>query len=151
MTIRFDLIRYEDLSKSQLYDLLNLRNVVFVVEQDCPYNDTDYKDQYGYHLLGYDVSGKLVAYARLLPKGVSYPDHCSIGRVVNHPDTRGQGLGHLLMTQAMDQTKSLYPDVPIMIGAQAHLVAFYRRHGFKPIGEEYLEDGIPHVHMVAGV
>lgn len=138
---------FQELSVSELYELLALRAEVFVVEQECAYQDLDGKDQQSIHLLGY-AEDKLVAYARILDKGVSYKDYASIGRVITSPIIRGSGAGYELMKQANATLVAAYGAQPIKISAQAHLQAFYGKLGYEGIGEEYLEDGIPHRAMV---
>lgn len=138
---------FEALSNHELYQLLKLRVDVFVVEQTCPYPELDDKDLITgvYHLLGYEQD-QLVACARLLPAGISYPS-VSIGRVATHEKARGNGLGHQLLEQAIYQCQRLWPNSVIEIGAQEHLSAFYGRYGFVATSEMYLEDGIPHIDM----
>lgn len=140
-------LSFRQLSTYQLYDFLRLRTDVFVVEQTCPYPELDGLDTHPetYHLLGYR-DDKLTAYARLLPAGLSYPD-ASIGRVVTAKTERGNGCGNELIRQAIIQLYTLWPDAPITIGAQHHLMDFYGAHGFKAISEQYIEDGIPHIDM----
>ncbi|WP_086982083.1 GNAT family N-acetyltransferase [Vibrio aphrogenes] len=139
---------FEQLSTLELYQVLQLRVNVFVVEQTCPYPELDGKDYLPgvYHLLGYQ-DGELIACTRLLAAGISY-DTVSIGRVAAHPSIRGQGLGHQLMQVSIEQCQQLWGEVDITIGAQAHLEKYYRQHGFKSISEEYLEDDIPHIDMI---
>lgn len=136
-----------DLTLREWYDISRLRERVFVVEQQCPYLDADGKDLQGWHCqLRQD--DQLVAYSRLLPIGVAYPDFCSIGRVVTAPEVRGAGWGQALMRYSIQELEQRWGAVPIKIGAQSYLLAFYRSLGFEPVGEEYLEDGIPHHTMV---
>lgn len=137
---------YDNLSKEQLYDIMGLRSTVFVVEQDCVYQDIDYKDQDSWHLL---CSGEknLMAYARLLPPGLHYKE-ASIGRVVTHPDTRGAGLGKLLMKQSISACEDVFGKVNIRIEAQSHLEKFYSEFGFTAESESYMLDGIPHTEML---
>lgn len=136
---------FEALSLLELYSVLELRSLVFVVEQNCVYQDIDYKDQKAIHLLG-EVEGKLVAYARLFDAGV-YFENASIGRVIVHPDARSQKLGHQLMQQAIENIKKLFGKEKITISAQLYLQKFYESHGFVPTSEVYLEDDIPHIEM----
>ena len=118
-----------------------------MVEQACAYLDLDGKDQAAFHLVGHDATGAIAAYARLLSPGVSYPVH-AIGRVVTSPEHRGRGLGRALLREAISSIFELAGrPVPIALGAQAHLEAFYGSLGFVRFGEPYDEDGIPHVHM----
>ena len=145
--ITWQLFPFEQLNNQQLYALFRLRIDVFVVEQNCAYAELDGKDTHPdvWHLLGYRGE-QLVACARLLPPGISY-DQCSIGRVVVHPEARGEGLSHQLLSQAIKHCHHFWPNNAIEIGAQAHLTALYQQHGFQPVSEPYLEDGIPHVDM----
>ena len=136
---------FEALTLTELYSVLELRSMVFVVEQNCVYQDIDYKDQKAIHLLG-EVGGKLVAYARLFDAGV-YFENASIGRVIVHPDARAQKLGHQLMQQAINHIKKLFGKEKITISAQLYLQKFYESHGFVPTSEVYLEDDIPHIEM----
>jgi ElaA protein len=144
----FKCIPFKDLTVYELYDILALRLEVFCVEQNCPYQDADGKDLEGWHLMGKNTEGVLVAYTRLLPKGISYENYASIGRVVNSPKVRGMGYGKILMTESIAQMKKLFPNEPVKIGAQSYLLQFYQSLGFESTGEEYLEDGIPHTSMI---
>lgn len=140
---------FHELCVDTLYDLLKLRSDVFVVEQNCPYPDLDDLDRLPgtYHL--YAVKeGHIVAYARLLPVGTSYPLYASIGRVVVAPSNRKDKIGHALVKQAINDTLTLWPDVGIKIGAQSHLENFYASHGFITVSPPYLEDGIEHISML---
>ena len=148
MTIEYHCRAFDELSKAQLYALLALRQEVFVVEQHCPYLDADGKDQQAWHLLGQTTDGRLATYARLLPVGASYADYAAIGRVITAPFARGKGLGRPLMRRAVAMVRDIWGEVPIKLSAQAHLQAYYRSVGFEPVGDLYLEDGIPHVGMV---
>lgn len=148
--LTYSLYFYRELTLDQLYDVLQLRQDVFVVEQDCPYLDADGKDQLSYHLLGYDTDRTLQAYTRMVPLGISYDNYVSIGRVITSKAVRGIGEGTRLMEQSMAAARQLWPELPIKISAQSHLAKFYGGFGFVPTGEEYLEDGIPHVGMVCG-
>lgn len=147
--ITFTTKSFNELSNVELYQLLQLRAEVFVVEQNCPYLDMDDKDQVSFHVLGYDHN-KLVACTRLVPTGISYDLEPSIGRVVTHPSVRGLGYGKLLMEYSITKTKTLFNTSVIVIGAQCYLDAFYKNLGFIPEGEMYLEDNIPHMTMRLG-
>ncbi len=142
---------FDALHPRTLYALLQLRSAVFVVEQACAFQDLDGADHHGLHLLGERLrpgqAPELLAYARLLPAGLKYPE-ASIGRVVTAPATRGTGLGHALMAESVRCLHSLWGAQPIRIGAQAHLQAFYRQHGFEAVGALYDEDGIAHTEML---
>lgn len=144
--IRFTTKSFSELSTLELYQLLQLRAEVFVVEQNCPYLDMDDKDQKSFHVLGYD-QGKLVACTRLVPQGVSYEKEPSIGRVVTHPSVRKLGYGKLLMAYSIKECKERFNSNVIVIGAQQYLDRFYRELGFVPEGDLYLEDNIPHRTM----
>lgn len=139
---------FEALTVYALYEIMALRQEVFVVEQHCPYLDADGKDLQAWHVLGRDGQGRLVAYARLLPAGVSYESYASIGRVVSAPAVRGTGAGRTIVAHSLALCKRLFGPVPLKISAQTYLLRFYESFGFRSIGEEYLEDGIPHTAMV---
>ncbi|WP_019030029.1 GNAT family N-acetyltransferase [Colwellia piezophila] len=143
---------FTQLSLDQLYDVLKLRIDVFVVEQTCYYPDLDSdKDRLDrhpqtLHLLGYQDE-QLVAYLRILPKGESYKENISIGRVAIATHARGLGLGHELMTEALLLCQQYFPEEDIKISAQQHLKSYYQKHGFTQVSSMYLEDNIPHIAM----
>lgn len=147
LELQWSWLPFHALSAVQIYDLLALRQRVFVVEQACVFQDADGIDPECWHGLGYLADGRLGAYARIVPPGLAYRQP-SIGRVVTAPTLRGVNAGHQLMDQAMAQAGRLFPGHAIKIGAQAHLQRFYGRFGFEPVGEVYDEDGIQHIHMV---
>ncbi len=138
---------FDLLSVSELYSILQLRSKVFVVEQNCPYLDMDDKDQQSIHLWLADDQGRALAYCRLLPAGVSYPQ-CSIGRVVTDPGVRGSGSGRVLMQKAISYIEAQWQETSIRIGAQLYLKTFYESLGFVQSSEPYLEDNIPHIEMI---
>jgi ElaA protein len=138
--------KFDDLTPHELYAILQLRNEVFAVEQNCVYRDMDDKDQPSYHLMGL-FNNKLVAYTRLIPPGIIYNEP-SIGRVVTSPSIRREGLGKVLMNQSMDELYRLFGKQSIKIGAQCYLQKFYTDLGFVPCGDMYLEDGIEHIQMI---
>lgn len=144
----FQYLAFNDLSLEMLYEIMRLRQEVFVVEQDCPYLDADGRDHDSYHLMGFSPAGELVAYVRLLPKGLTYEDYPSIGRVVVSSKIRGTGAGKVLMEEALREAYLLFGDTTIKISAQCYLIHFYENLGFKITGKEYLEDNIPHIGMV---
>jgi ElaA protein len=149
LDLSFRLRTFDDLTVDELYRIFRLRVEVFIVEQDCPYQDVDDLDRQAIHLLGETPSGELVAYARLLPRGLAYPDAAAIGRVVTSKAARGTGAGLRMMREAIERCRERFgADVDIRLGAQDYAIPFYRRLGFEPIGEGYLEDGIPHTTMV---
>jgi len=137
---------FNELTNSELYQILQLRSEVFVVEQNCIFQDIDNKDQESYHLLC-RVDGILAGYTRLLAAGLSY-DECAIGRVVTSPAFRGMGLGKELMEKSVEACEKLFETTTIRIGAQRHLSKFYHSLGFVESGEPYDEDGILHIEMV---
>ncbi len=147
MEARFYHKPFSALSTTELYDLMHLRQEIFIVEQDCPYLDADTKDQDCEHILLY-VNNILVAYARVVPEGISYKNYTSIGRVVTKKTQRGTGLGQKLMQYAINVCQKLYPHKAIKISAQCYAIGFYEKLGFQSVGEEYLEDDIPHIGMV---
>lgn len=145
--IRWQTQAFADLDALTLYRILKLRVDIFVVEQHCPYPELDDKDLHpqSMHLLGWQQD-TLVAYARVLPPGLSYPE-ASIGRVAVAESVRGSGMARVLMNKAIQHALQTWPDAGIQIGAQEYLQAFYTSLGFTPASDVYLEDGIPHLDM----
>jgi ElaA protein len=139
--------KFDDLTPFELYAILQLRSNVFVVEQNCVYPDMDDKDQSSFHFMGWNEN-KLVAYTRLVPKNVSYPDLPSIGRVVTSPDSRKSGIGRELMQRSLQKCQELFGPTSIKIGAQLYLKKFYESLGFIQTSDIYLEDGIEHIEMI---
>jgi len=146
--LTFHCFKFHDLSLDQLYDLMTLRQEVFIVEQNCPYLDNDGKDQESYHVLGIDNRGKLQACTRLVPPGISYPNYSSIGRVATSAELRGKRQGSPLMQYSIDRCIEHWPSHSIKISAQTYIVKYYNNLGFKETGNEYLEDDIPHIAMI---
>ena len=140
---------FEALTPAELYAIIRLRNEVFVVEQNCVFQDADNRDQACHHLAGY-INDEVVAYARLVPPGVSYTQ-ASIGRVVTSPAHRRLAAGKQLMQLSIEKCNQLFGHQNIQIGAQLYLKKFYESFGFQQIGEEYDEDGIIHIHMMLWV
>ena len=138
--------KFEELTPYQLYAILKLRSEVFVVEQNCVFQDADDKDQSSYHLMGFN-NNKLIAYTRLVPPGKIY-EQVSIGRVVTSPSVRGSGAGKELMKQSIDAVYNLFGAQPIKLGAQLYLKQFYGLFGFEQMSDVYLEDGIEHIYMI---
>ena len=138
--------KFSELTTDELYALLQLRSEVFVVEQDCVYQDIDYKDQKAIHILGYK-NEKLVAYTRIFKPG-DYFKESSIGRVVVAEKERTYGFGHVIMKHSIEAIKKYFNEDIIKISAQKYLKIFYESLDFKQIGEEYLEDNIPHIPMI---
>ena len=141
--------KFHELSIDELYDALKLRIDVFVVEQTCFYPDLDNLDRHAesLHLFCYQ-NGEMAAYLRILAKGQSYTDYPSIGRVIIAPKARGKGLGHQLMTEAINACTTYFPEQDIKISAQEHLECYYNKHNFVRVSEMYLEDDIPHIAMI---
>ncbi len=136
---------FDDLTPHELYAILQLRNKVFAVEQNCVYPDMDDRDQPSWHLMGWQDQ-KLVAYTRIIPPGLVYPEP-SIGRVVTSPSVRRTGIGKELMALSIRHAYALFGRQPLKIGAQCYLQHFYSSFGFRPVGDVYLEDGIEHIAM----
>lgn len=151
MHLNYTLQHFSELTTAQLYDIMRLRQEIFIVEQNCPYLDADGKDLKAVHLMGRDNDGILISYARLLDEGISYPGYSSIGRVINAQRNRGIGAGKELMSLAVYHIGHLYPQWPVKIGAQSYLKRFYEGFGFIDTGLHYLEDGIPHMEMIRDV
>ena len=139
--------KFQELTLDELYRILQIRAEVFVVEQDCVYQDLDGLDQISYHVLGL-VDGEIEAYTRIIPEGGSYGDYSSIGRVITTQKIRKNGYGRPLMKFSIQSCFDLYPTSKLKIGAQSYLLKFYKELGFVVSGEEYLEDGIPHTKMI---
>lgn len=137
---------YNNLSRDDLYAIIYLRNEVFIVEQNCPYQDCDGKDQDAYHYT-LKEDGLLIAYCRILKPGISYAEY-AIGRVIIKASHRGQKLGRKMMLESMSYITDTLKGKSIRISAQAYLEKFYRDLGFKVVSEVYLEDDIPHIEML---
>jgi len=137
---------FQELTVFQLYEILKLRSEIFVVEQNCVYQDIDNKDFKAYHFF-LEKNNQIIAYTRLFKPGDYYKE-AAIGRVVVKKNKRKTGLGHELIKKSIQQTEKIAGKTPIKIGAQVYLKRFYEYHGFCKISEEYLEDGIPHIYML---
>lgn len=137
---------FDQLSVRELYKILQLRSEVFVVEQNCVYQDIDGKDEQALHIIGTE-GDQLVGYARCFPPGI-YFEEAAIGRVIVRQDYRDRKLGHEVLKAAMEAIMEYYEADEIRLSAQLHLTSFYQYHGFKPVGSDYLEDGIPHINMI---
>lgn len=138
---------YDELTKQEFHQILKVREEVFIIEQNCVYQDIDLKDVPSFHLCVYDQN-ELIAYSRILPLGISYDNYISIGRVLSILSYRKTGIGKFLMQKTLQSCKELFPNAPIKISAQKYLIAFYESFGFLFTGKEYLEDNIPHVEMI---
>jgi len=139
--------KYKDLTLNEFHDILQLRINVFIVEQNCPYPELDNKDKIAYHFFGLDKEERIVAYTRIFKQGDYYKE-AAFGRVVVHQDFRKRKLGYELVNQTIDRLQKLFGYSSIKIGAQTYLKEFYESFGFEKVGKEYLEDGIPHIHMI---
>ncbi len=137
---------FKELSLDEFHDIIQLREIVFVVEQDCPYLDVDGKDKDALHVFG-KYEGNIVATTRILKPGISY-DEVAIGRVVTSPTVRGMGMGKQLMEESMKFVQLHFGKVPVRISAQTYLLKYYKSFGFIETGQEYLEDNIPHFEML---
>lgn len=137
---------YYELNLDELYSILQLRSEVFVVEQDCVYQDIDGKDQKALHILGFEGQ-ELVAYTRCFDKEI-YFEEAAIGRVLVKKNLRKLGFGHQIMEASVKAIQELYQTSSIKLSAQQYLIEFYKNQGFKTIGDGYFEDGIPHIAMV---
>ena len=142
--ISWELKYYQELSTELLYLILKTRQEVFVIEQQCNYLDADNLDQKSRHLMGFQ-DDKLVAYMRIVDKNTIYK-HVSLGRILIVKEYRGKGLGCELMNKAIDLID--IQKEPVVMSAQSYLINFYQNFGFKIVGDEYLEDGIPHIKMI---
>ena len=145
--INWSFKKFDNLTSHELYSVLQLRNEVFVVEQNCVFQDADNKDQDSHHLMGWDDE-TLVAYSRIVPSGIAYDSFPSIGRVVTSPKTRRTGIGKILMQQSIEELQKLFGQSSIKLGAQLYLKNFYESFGFVQSSEVYTEDGIPHIEMI---
>jgi ElaA protein len=137
---------FEELTTAELYAILHLRSEVFIIEQNCAYQDLDYSDQQALHLMGTDESGQLLAYTRIFGPGIKYTE-ASIGRVITSKLARGKGAGRELMERSIAELQGHYGKIPIKIGAQQYLQQFYTSLGFEQTSDMYLEDNIPHIEM----
>ncbi len=146
INLNWNLKRFEELTLSEIYEILRLRNEVFVVEQNCAYQDCDGKDINSYHLYSED-NGRIISYLRIIDKGVSY-NEVSIGRVLVRKNYRGKGISRQMMIEAIKFIEQTLNEKEIRIQAQAYLIEFYKSFGFIEISGEYTEDGIPHIDML---
>jgi|GEM_PF-238153 len=146
MKIEFFIKSFEELSTIELYNILKLRSEIFIIEQNCVYQDIDDKDIQCHHLMCF-VDGNLAGYTRIVPPGLTYED-ASVGRVVIGTAYRGLGLGKQMMEHSIKGCQDILKESRIRISAQFYLLKFYNSLGFSEVGEPYEEDGIPHIEMV---
>ena len=139
--------KFQDLTVDEFHDILQLRINVFIVEQNCPYLELDDKDKIAFHLFGINKENKMIAYTRIFKPGDYYKE-VAFGRVVVHQDYRNQNIGFQLVEQTIIEIDKLFGNTNIKIGAQTYLNNFYQSFGFHQVGDEYIEDGIPHIHML---
>lgn len=144
--INFYVKKFDEFSIAELYEILRLRTEIFVVEQDCVYQDLDNKDQKALHVIG-SKDGRIIAYTRLFNAG-EYFDNSSLGRVIVASDQRKFSYGHELIKESLKAIKEHYNTENVTISAQLYLKKFYEKHGFVQTGVTYLEDGIPHIKMI---
>lgn len=143
--MKVEVKKFNELGLEELYEIFRLRSEVFVVEQECIYNDVDGKDLDSVHVMIKD-KGRIEAYLRVIKQGVSYED-CSIGRVLVAKEARGKGLAKRIVKEGIDYITREWNKKRITIGAQEYLKEFYGSFGFKTVSDVYMEDGIPHVDM----
>lgn len=146
MNLKIEVKKFSELKLTELYDILQLRSEVFVVEQDCVYQDIDGKDNEALHIIGFK-NKKIVAYTRCFKPGY-YFDEAAIGRVVVKDSERKYGYGHDIMKASDKAIQDYYHTSNIKLSAQQYLIKFYESHGYVTTGEGYLEDGIPHIAMI---
>jgi len=146
MKLDFKWSRIENFSALELFTIIKARESVFVVEQQCPYQETDDMDLYSWHLAA-SINNQLAAYVRVVDPGIKYKQP-SIGRVMTISEFRNLKIGRSLMNEAIRFTEEQYPQMGIKIGAQVYLQKFYESLGFEAVSEPYDEDGIPHIDMM---
>jgi len=139
--------KFHDLTVDEFHDILQLRINIFVVEQNCPYPELDDRDKIAFHFFGINKENKIIAYTRIFKPG-DYYEEAAFGRVVVHQDYRNQKIGFQLVEQTIIEIHKLFGNINIKIGAQTYLNNFYQSFGFHQIGDDYIEDGIPHIHML---
>jgi ElaA protein len=144
--MQFECKKFDDLTPKQFYEIIHLRNEVFVVEQNCVFQDADHKDEDAYHFMLWN-DNELAGYTRLLAPGLAY-EQMSIGRVVTSPKYRRKGIGKQLMEESIKACYRSFGQGSIKIGAQLYLKKFYESFDFLQVGEQYIEDGIPHIYMI---
>ena len=139
--------KFNDLTVNEFHDILQLRINIFIVEQNCPYPELDNKDKIAFHLFGIDKNNKIIAYTRIFKPGDFYKE-AAFGRVVVQEEYRNQKIGSQLVKETIIETHKLFGNINIKIGAQTYLKDFYQSFGFQQVDDDYIEDGIPHIHMV---
>ena len=145
--MKTEIKHYRDFSLNEFHDMIQLRIAVFVVEQNCPYQELDGLDKHCFHVLVKNDDDKIIATSRILPPELASLEP-AIGRVVSDPAYRNMKLGHLLMKESISFIEQTFGKVTVILSAQEHLEGFYNSHGFEATSKRYLEDGIPHVKMI---
>jgi ElaA protein len=145
--IQWQCLFFDQLTTKQLYAILAARSEVFIVEQNCIYQDIDNIDLVCHHVIAWTEQGELAAYLRIVPPGQIFTE-ASIGRVITSKFARGTGIGKQLLVRGIEETQKIYPQDGLKIAAQQYLEKFYEGFGFKTVSDMYLEDGIPHVEMI---
>ena len=145
--IQWQCLFFDQLTTKQLYAILAARSEVFIVEQNCVYQDIDNIDLVCHHVIAWTEQGELAAYLRIVPPGEIFTE-ASIGRVITSKFARGTGIGKQLLVRGIEETQKIYPQDGLKIAAQQYLEKFYQGFGFKTVSDMYLEDGIPHVEMI---
>ncbi len=143
--MEFTIKNFASLSTKELFEIYKLRSEVFIVEQNCAYQDVDEKDLSSFHVMMFE-GNQLIGYTRILPPGISYKE-AAIGRVALRQECRKNGSGKTLMKYSINKTLELFKDQSVVISAQSYLIKFYTELGFLQEDKEYLEDDIPHVKM----
>lgn len=144
--IEWKIAAFNQLSVEELFDVYYLRTKIFVVEQNCPYQEVDEKDKLAYHVMGF-LKNEIIAVARILPHNISYPQ-VSIGRFAVDNEFRKKGIADELMQHCLDFIAEKFGATSIKISAQVYVADFYKKHGFQSVGKNYLEDDIPHIAMI---
>ncbi|MFZ6758278.1 GNAT family N-acetyltransferase [Undibacterium sp. Ji50W] len=145
--LQWQCVSFAELSNLQLHAIYQARAGVFIIEQNCVYQDVDGKDPLSHHLTAWTPEGEVAAYLRIVPAGIAFTE-ASLGRVISTKDWRGTGVGKALIANGIKALHTLYPAANIRIGAQAYLEKFYGSFGFETVSDIYLEDDIPHVEML---
>lgn len=145
--IKWQCKSFNELTNEELYKILQLRIEVFAVEQNVVYQDCDDKDVASFHFSAWNEN-KIIAYSRILPPGIAYPEAASIGRVVTSPLVRRQSLGKQLFEKSLEELYRLFGQVPVIISAQVYLINFYKNFSFTSCGDTYIEDSILHITMI---
>jgi len=147
MNITWHIKHFKDLTVDEYFEILHLRIAIFVVEQNCPYQEVDEKDRESYHLFGKTENNKVIAVSRIVNPGISYQE-ISIGRVALKKEHRGKGIADKMMEKTFQFIADKIGQQDIRISAQKYLFNYYTKHGFQQVGEMYLEDNIPHIEML---